>query len=506
MNFKQCLNRSVAVANNQKLKCLGYGDIKLETNDNMADNKALKECVTCLEGKMSAQPYPASEACRASQPLELVHSDVCGPMQKCSFGGAKYFVTFTDDHSRMTFGYMMRNKSEDKDSNCDTSNSLLFYEFDNNDNNNIDCSDNNAIISQNNIVNDFLLNSSPSVPNSSSNHSNVELCTDEKQNSLDGSNDSFVYSGDADEIFRDCVEDKTETQSTTLPERDAHYECVMSSPDVPVGGEGIPASVGNVSQRPVRSTRCNMPSRYRDYDFDFLLMVHGASPLDEPQTYEEATTCTESDEWQAAMKEEFDSLLANKVWRLVDRPTDKHVVKCKWVYKRKHDSSGKYDKYKARLVAKCFTQTNGIDYCETFSPVVWHSTLRLLFSLANEYDLQIDHIDINTAFLNGELKETIYIEQPPGFGVGDDRVCLLLKGIYGLKQASRIWNQKVHTLLSNNGYSQSKCKPCVYIKKYNNNNLIMVALYVDDFYVFYSGKNDLLPLLVYGTPLDVDYK
>ncbi|RVE40964.1 hypothetical protein evm_014385 [Chilo suppressalis] len=114
MNFKQCLNRSVAVANNQKLKCLGYGDIKLETNDNMADNKALKECVTCLEGKMSAQPYQASEACRASQPLELVHSDVCGPMQKCSFGGAKYFITFTDDHSRMTFGYMMRNKSEER--------------------------------------------------------------------------------------------------------------------------------------------------------------------------------------------------------------------------------------------------------------------------------------------------------------------------------------------------------------------------------------------------------
>lgn len=123
--------------------------------------------------------------------------------------------------------------------------------------------------------------------------------------------------------------------------------------------------------------------------------------------------------------------------------------------------------------------------------------MRLLFSLATKLDLNIDHIDVSTAFLNGKLREKIFMEPPPGYSFGD-KVCLLQKGIYGLKQASRIWNDRVHELLSENGYKQSKCEPCVYTKK-SENDMIIIALYVDDFYLFYSkhSKNikDLLTLL-----------
>lgn len=124
--------------------------------------------------------------------------------------------------------------------------------------------------------------------------------------------------------------------------------------------------------------------------------------------------------------------------------------------------------------------------------------MRILFSLANELNLNIDHIDVTTAFLNCDLQETIFMEQLPGFSNNNclNKVCLLLKSIYGLKQASRIWNAKVHNLLSSNGYKQSKCEPCVYLKRYNK-DITIIALYVDDFYVFYSTKCiELFPLLV----------
>lgn len=273
---------------------------------------------------------------------------------------------------------------------------------------------------------------------------------------------------------------------------------MTASSEASAGGEDINHPLTPVlSQRPVRSTRSKLPTRYEDFETDLSLMAH--SSLDEPQSYEEAVSGTDSHYWQAAMEYEYNSLLQNNVWRLVDRPVGEPVIKCKWVYKTKCDASGKFDKHKARLVARGFTQVHGVNYTDTFSPVVRHSSMRILFSLANKLNLNIDHIDVTTAFLNGDLHETIYMEQPPGFNNGDkSKVCLLLKGIYGLKQASRIWNNKVHDLLSTNSFVQSKCEPCVYIKR-SQNDLVIIALYVDDFYLFYSRDSsnykELLKLL-----------
>lgn len=265
----------------------------------------------------------------------------------------------------------------------------------------------------------------------------------------------------------------------------------MSLPPVAAESDGASRPVADATpQRSSRSTRNVLPARYLDYDLS--LLAHGPSPsTDEPITYEEAVSGSNSQQWLDAMKSEYDALVKNNVWELVDRPVGKNVIKCKWVYKTKYDASGNFDRFKARLVARGFTQREGIDYNETFAPVVRHSTMRILFCIANQLDLNIDHLDVATAFLNADLNETVYMEQPIGFSDNNkNKVCLLKKSIYGLKQASRMWNCKIHSLLSEHNFTQSKCEPCVYVKS-NKDDLVILALYVDDFYVFYSQNSSI---------------
>lgn len=143
-------------------------------------------------------------------------------------------------------------------------------------------------------------------------------------------------------------------------------------------------------------------------------------------------------------------------------------------------------RYRARLVAKGFTQRQGVDYDETFAPVVRHSTLRLLVALSAQLDLCINHVNTNTAFLNGVLEETVFMKQPQGFEVPnkENMVCKLKKAIYGLKQSSRTWNKKIDIVLTSLGYKKSDLEPCLYIKKGKNNFLTIIALYVDDLFIF----------------------
>ncbi|KAL5854234.1 hypothetical protein ACOSQ4_004036 [Xanthoceras sorbifolium] len=139
--------------------------------------------------------------------------------------------------------------------------------------------------------------------------------------------------------------------------------------------------------------------------------------------------------WYSAMQEEYHALMKNQTWNLVPAAASVNLVGCKWVFRVKYHQDGSIHKYKARLVAKGFHQTTGIDYSDTFSPVVKASTIQIIFTIvvSNAWDIQ--QIDINNAFLNGELKEVVYMEQPPGFVNTQfpNHVCQLCKALYGLK-------------------------------------------------------------------------
>uniref|UniRef100_A0ACD5WQX7 Uncharacterized protein n=1 Tax=Avena sativa TaxID=4498 RepID=A0ACD5WQX7_AVESA len=148
-----------------------------------------------------------------------------------------------------------------------------------------------------------------------------------------------------------------------------------------------------------------------------------------------------SAKWVEAMEDEMISMSSNNVWDLEEIPKGAKTVGCKWVYKTKYDSNGNVEKYKARLVAKGFTQREGVDYNETFSPVSCKDSFRIIMALVAHFDLELHQMDVKTAFLNGVLEENVYMKQPKGFFMeGKEHMgCLLKKSIYGLKQASRQW-------------------------------------------------------------------
>ena len=145
------------------------------------------------------------------------------------------------------------------------------------------------------------------------------------------------------------------------------------------------------------------------------------------------------------METEMKSLLSNKVWELVKPPPNRKIIGSKWVFKWKIDANGIVERYKARLVAQGCTQKFGLDYEETFSPVVRFESIRFLLAMGAQHKLQLHQMDVSTAFLHGELTKEVYMQQPEGFieSGKEHLVCHLQQSIYGLKQSPRCWN---HTL------------------------------------------------------------
>ncbi|KAC9709417.1 hypothetical protein E3N88_45361 [Mikania micrantha] len=168
---------------------------------------------------------------------------------------------------------------------------------------------------------------------------------------------------------------------------------------------------------------------------------------DEPKTFSQAS---QDENWREAMKKEIKALEQNQTWSLEVLPEGKKAIDSKWVYKIKYKPNGDIERYKARLVAKGFTQMEGIDYHETFAPVAKLVTIRTVLALAVKGDWQIHQLDVNNAFLHGDLNEEVYMKIPQGFTKGrETKVCRLRKSIYGLKQASRNWFHKFTNTLMN---------------------------------------------------------
>ena len=210
--------------------------------------------------------------------------------------------------------------------------------------------------------------------------------------------------------------------------------------------------------------------------------------LSEPTSMTEALASPERAKWMDAMDKEMDSLHMNDVGDLVKLPKHRKAVGSKWVFKLKVGPDGQIERHKARLVAQGFAQKQGLDYDETFSPVVRFESLRTVIALAVQNGMKMHQMDVTTAFLNGELQEEVYMKQPEGFAAEgqEDLVCKLKRSIYGLKQSPRCWNSALDHKLKQMGFVQAKGDPCLYMA--SEGEIFIIAVYVDD--IVLAGKGD----------------
>lgn len=214
---------------------------------------------------------------------------------------------------------------------------------------------------------------------------------------------------------------------------------------------------------------------------DARLVGRANCALEDPQSFSEALASPQSREWKEAMECELRSLHSNEVWTLTDLPKGKKVIGSRWVFKTKLGADGQVDRYKARLVAKGFAQRKGSDYDETFSPVVRGESVRMILALAAQENLHMHQMDVETAFLHGELQEEVYMQQPDGHESEghEEQICRLHCSIYGLRQSPRCWNHVLDRHLKGMKFTQTQGDPCVYVSS-NIAGRLLVAVYVDD--------------------------
>ncbi|KAG8474857.1 hypothetical protein CXB51_031589 [Gossypium anomalum] len=238
------------------------------------------------------------------------------------------------------------------------------------------------------------------------------------------------------------------------------------------------------------------PKKYAEADL-VAYALNVAEDIDanqEPSNYSEAVSCEDSEKWMFAMQEEMESLHKNRTWDLVKLPKGKKTVHCKWVFKKKEETPGVEEpRYKARLVAKGYSQIPGVDFTDVFSPVVKHSLIRALLGIVAMHDLELEQLDVKTAFLHGKLEEDIYMQQPEGFIVSkkENYVCLLRKSLYGLKQSPRQSYKRFDSFMTSHDFKRSSLDSCVYFKKNSDGSFVYLLLYVNDMLIAAKDKGEI---------------
>ena len=241
-----------------------------------------------------------------------------------------------------------------------------------------------------------------------------------------------------------------------------------------------------------------------------------------PETFQQAIKCEKSNEWKKSMREEIKSILKNKTWELVATPKSEHkVIQGKWVYRTKTDLKGKISKYKSRWVVRGFQQEEGYNFTDTFACVVKPMSYKILFSIAASLNLDIQQMDVKTAFLNSPIHEEVFVEQPHGFEVENlteetnlkndlfnqqntsplealnypkekkskvSLVCKLQRALYGLKQAPRAWYETLLDFMQNTNLFPLKSDYAVFA---NQKKTLFVAVYVDDILIFGNNTIDI---------------
>ncbi|KAJ9535420.1 hypothetical protein OSB04_un001466 [Centaurea solstitialis] len=511
------------------------------------DYKPFDNCESCLSGKMTKQPFN-SENERATDLLEIIHTDVCGPFSHVARGGYRYFITFTDDFSRYGYVYLMRHKSETfekfkeyqnevqnlldkriKFLRSDRGGEYLSDEF---DNHLMECGivpqltppytpQMNGVSERRNrtlldMVRTMMCHSSLPVsfwghaletaahilnraPTKSVEKTPYELWKGKKPNisflkiwgcevyvkrptseKLKPKSDKcffigypkttvgyYFYNPEENKVFvarnGKFLEEKFLSLENTR--KDVDLQIVDEESTTPVVEPEIQHNNVEPQSEPIeevqtqdlrRSSRIRQePDRYLGF-----LVSQDSGDLNEPTSYGEAVSGSESEQWQEAMKAEMQSMYDNQVWELTDLPQHCKAVGRKWVFEKKTDMDGNVHTFKARLVAKGFTQTHGIDYDETFSPVAMLKSIRILMAISAYFNYEIWQMDVKTAFLNGKLTEDVYMEQPEG-------------------KASRSWNLHFDERIKEFGFTKSEFEPCVYTK-FSGSIVTILVLYVDD--------------------------
>jgi transposase InsO family protein len=214
----------------------------------------------------------------------------------------------------------------------------------------------------------------------------------------------------------------------------------------------------------------------------------------EPKTLAEALQRPDGDQYLESAIEEVRAHLENGTWKVVRLPKGKRAIGSRWVFKIKRTADGSIERYKGRIVAKGYAQREGIDYTETFAPTARFGALRTVIALAAIEDMELESVDISTAFLNGEIDAEVYMQKPEGVEIpgfeGPEWVLQLLKGLYGIKQGPRLWSQKLHTALSAIGFKRLECDHSVFVYEHDGVKIV-VPVHVDDL-VFASKSKEAI--------------
>lgn len=295
-----------------------------------------------------------------------------------------------------------------------------------------------------------------------------------------------------DQVMTDNNQNDTVIEHTTS--QLTIQDNISSNNEEDSSSESVLDQSNNDATRDVQTKYELRPNPKRKLNFDELYL--SVMEEDEPKTYEEAIKSKNSKKWKDAMDEEYESLIKNNTWVLSNLPEGRKLIDCRWIYKIKSNSDGSIERYKARLVARGFTQEYGLDYEETFSPVVKYDSIRILLAIAVSEGMSMKQFDIKTAFLYGELKEEIFMSQPVGYNQDSKKVCKLKKSLYGLKQAPRCFNKKFCEILEKFDMKISNSDACVFIKNVKGSKLIL-AIYVDDGLLIYNDDKLANELLLY---------
>uniref|UniRef100_A0A2N9FLA5 CCHC-type domain-containing protein n=1 Tax=Fagus sylvatica TaxID=28930 RepID=A0A2N9FLA5_FAGSY len=458
-------------------------------------------CKYCIMGKQCRVRFKTATH-KTKGILDYVHSDIWGPVRTPSKGGAQYFMSFIDDYSRKAWVYFLKNKSE-----AFAKFKIWKAEVENQTGRKIKClrTDNGTEYRDGDFLK-FCEEHGPSQKTARCLRLNAELpkifwaeavdmacyiINRSPRVALDGKVAEEVWIGqEVDYSFMrifGCpayVHISGEDRSKLDPKS---KKCIFLGFKKGVKGYKL---WDPVAQKVVIS---------RDVVFDEKSMTKAfkeekSQAAESSNNIGRSTVQVELDELESQSNEEphsndqeQDSTRSDRPKRNkrppVRLPKGKKPIGCKWVFKKKEAVSEKEgERFKARLVAKGYSQRHGIDYDEVFSPVVRHTSIRAVLALVADQDLELEQLDVKTAFLHGNLEEEIFMEQPEGFKqLGTENlVCRLKKSLYGLKQSPRQWYKRFDSYMIQIGYTRCEYDCCVYVRILEDGSYIFLLLYVDD--------------------------